>query len=70
MTPVIYALNKGKFSIAGSSSTRFTNGYAEDLTVNIASPDYEKIDVSFAEEDEEEGKLSVTYHLTREDKAQ
>ena len=66
----IYALNKGKFSIAGSSSTRFTNGYAEDLTVNIASPDYEKIDVSFAEEDEEEGKLSVTYHLTREDKAQ
>lgn len=61
----VYSLNRGKFSTT-SSSTVFTNGYVEDLSITIASPDYEKIDISFAEEDEEEGKLSVTYHLTRE----
>ena len=61
----MYSLNRGKFSTT-SSNTVFTNGYVEDLSISITSPDYEKIDISFAEEDEEEGKLSVTYHLTRE----
>lgn len=61
----LYSLNRGKFSTT-SSNTVFTKGYVEDLSISIISPDYEKIDISFAEEDEEEGKLSVTYHLTRE----
>lgn len=61
----VYSLNRGKFSTT-SSSVSFKNGYVEDLSIVIASPDYEKIDISFSEEDEEEGKLSVTYHLTRE----